>query len=155
YLLLAEERIEALRRERRALDDYVESERARIAGLRALVTEAAETANTDGEESMSHRAVTRVKTAFAHAIATTIAELEAKHEADRAALAGGDGAEREGCLEALGRWIAHHETHEETWSLTAPLLESGTYKAETVGSAPFGLEWKCALEPLARHPMAS
>jgi hypothetical protein len=155
HLIDAEDRIEALRRERRALDEYVESERVRISGLRALVTEAADAANTDGEESLSHRAVSRVRTASEQAISTTLRELESKLDADRAALAARDRHERDSCLGALGRWIAHHKTHEGTWSLSAHLQESGTYKAETAGTAPFGLGWECTIEPTAGNAMAA
>lgn len=153
HLVLAEQRIEALRAEGRALADHVDQERVRIAGLRALVLEAADAANRLGGESMSELAATRVKAAAQAAIDATLAQLQAKLDADRAALAARDRAERDGCLEALARWVAPHETHEGTWALGARLDETGGYAAETRGTTPFGLKWHCAIELADDHPM--
>jgi hypothetical protein len=153
HLVLAEQRIESLRADGRALEDHADQERARIAGLRALVLEAVDAANRLGGESMSELAATRVKSAAQDAIAATLAQLEEKLAAERAALRTRDRAEREGCLDALARWIAPHETHEGTWALGARLDETGGYAAETRGSTPFGLEWHCAIELAADHPM--
>jgi hypothetical protein len=153
HLVLAEQRIESLRAEGRALSDHADQERARIAGLRALVLDAADAANRLGPESMSELAATRVKAAAQDAIAATLTQLEQKLDADRAALAARDRAERDGCLEALAQWIAPHETHEGTWALGARFDETGGYAAETRGTTPFGLKWHCAIELAADHPM--
>jgi hypothetical protein len=153
HLVLAEQRIEALRAEGRALTDHAEQERVRIAGLRALVLEATDAANRLGGESMSELAATRVKAAAQEAIAATLAQLQEKLDADRAVLAARDRAERDGCLDALARWIAPHETHGGTWALGARLDETGGYVAETRGSTPFGLKWHCAIELAGDHPM--
>ncbi|HEY5924580.1 MAG TPA: hypothetical protein VIV11_23035 [Kofleriaceae bacterium] len=153
HLVLAEQRIESLRAEGRALSDHAEQERVRIAGLRALVLEAADAANRLGGESMSELAATRVKAAAQDAIVATLAQLEQKLDADRATLATRDRTEREGCLEALAKWIAPHETHDGTWALGARLDETGGYAAETRGTTPFGLKWHCAIELAADHPM--
>jgi hypothetical protein len=153
HLVLAEQRLEALRAEGRALTDHAEQERVRIEGLRALVLEAAEAANRLGGESMSELAAVRVKAAAQDAITATLAQLEQKLQADRAALAARDRAERDGCLDALARFIAPHETHEGTWALGARLEDTGGYAAETRGSTPFGLKWHCAIDLAADHPM--
>ena len=153
HLVLAEERIKALRAEGRALDDHAEQERVRIGGLRALVLEAADAANRLGSESMSELAATRVKVAAQDAITATLAQLQKKLDADHAALVARDRAERDGCLAALATWIAPHETHEGTWALGVRLDETGGYTAETRGSTPFGLKWECAIELAADHPM--
>ncbi|HEY5947503.1 MAG TPA: hypothetical protein VIV40_18495 [Kofleriaceae bacterium] len=153
HLVLAEQRIESLRADGRALTDHADQERVRITGLRALVLEAADAANRLGGESMSELAATRVKAAAQDAIAATLAQLQEKLDADRAGLAARDRAERDGCLDALARWVAPHETHEGTWALGARLDESGGYAAETRGSTPFGLKWHCAIELSVDHPM--
>src|SRR6476619_2254422 len=103
HAILAQARINALRNERTALDEHAEGEKARIEGLRALVIDAAEGANTDGEKSFSLEAVTRVKAASEQAIAATLAALQTKLDADRAALAAKDREERDGCLAAYGK----------------------------------------------------
>lgn len=155
HLLLAQERINALRRDHKAVIEHAETERVRIAGLKALVIDAAEGANTDGPESISMRAVKRVMSAAEHAISTTLAELEAKLSADGAAMAARDREERDGCLESFAKWVSIHGLHEGTWGLSAHLDNSGRYTGEITGSAPFGLAWKCAIELQATHPAAN
>jgi len=154
HLLLAQQRINKLRDERSATDQYAAAERTRIGGLKALVTEAAEDANHDGAESMSLRAVKSVITASDQAIAVILDELQRKLEADRAALAAKDRHERDECLDAFAKYVALHEAHEGTWRLSAHLDDTGSYHGETSGSAPYGAEWKCAVELQADHPMA-
>jgi hypothetical protein len=154
HVILAQERISVLREELRTAEAYAESERARITGLRALVIEAAETANTDGPESISKRAVDRVIESSKQSITTTLTELESKLAADRAAIAAKDREERDGCLDSFGKYIALHQAHEGEWMLSAKLEDSGQYTGLTTGRAPYGAVWKCALELAAEHPMA-
>ncbi len=155
HLLLAQERINALRRDHKAVIEHAETERVRIGGLKALVIDAAEGANTDGQDSISMRAVKRVMSAAEQAISTTLAELEAKLSADGAAMAARDREERDGCLESFAKWVSIHGVHEGTWGLSAHLDSSGRYTGEITGSAPFGLAWKCAIELQATHPAAN
>ncbi len=155
HLLLAQDRITVLRGDRTQLDDHAEAERVRIAGLRALVIEAAEAANTEGAESMSLRAVKRVLGASEQAITSTLAELDAKLEMERAEIAATDRDERTSCLDAFGKWIALHQPNEGTWTLDAHLDDSGKYTGETSGTTTFGVEWSCALELQKGHPMAN
>jgi hypothetical protein len=154
HMLLAQERINTLRKELRAAEEHVESERARIAGLRTLVLEAAESANTEGPESMSKRAVDRVIEGSKQAIATTLVELEANLTANRAAIAAKDRQERDGCLDAFGKHIALHQPHEGEWRLSAKLDDTGHYEARTSGRAPYGAVWNCAIELTPAHPMS-
>jgi hypothetical protein len=154
HLLLAQERINTLRTDLRGIEAYAESERGRIAGLRELVLDAAESANTDGPESMSKRAVDRVIEVSKQAIASTLAELEAKLAAGRAAIAAKDREERDGCLDAFGKYIALHQVHEGDWRVSAKLDDAGHYECETWGRAPYGAAWKCAIELAGTHPMA-
>lgn len=154
HLLLAQERIEALHKERRAVDESMDSERTRITGLRVLVAEAIDAANTGGNDSISGRAVERVSAAAENAIKASLAELQAKRDDELNSLDGKQRAERDGCLDAFGKWIAHHEAHEGTWRLGAYLGDSGRYEGEIVGTAPFGVAWRCEIELAADHPMA-
>ncbi len=153
HVLLAQKRIEGLRDERRKLDQHADEERARIGGLRSLVVEAANSANTDGPESISQRAVERVTGAADQAIQSTLGELESRLASDRAAIAKRDRDERDACLDAFGRWIALHEPHEGSWKLSARLHEAGRYEGETSGEAPCGFHWKCAVDFQPGHPM--
>jgi hypothetical protein len=155
HLLLAQERITVLRAERTALDQHSDEEQARIAGLKALVIDAASEANHGSAESMSLAAVKRVVSATEQAIAVSLDELLRKRDADRASLAAKDRHERDECLEAFGKWVALHEPHEGKWQLSAQLDDSGHYQAETSGAAPYGAEWRCAIELGPDHPMAN
>jgi hypothetical protein len=154
HLLLAQQRINELREDLRGVEAHAESERARIAGLRELVLDAADSANTDGADSMSRRAVDRVIEVSKLAIANTIAELEARLAANRAGIAAKDREERDGCLDAFGKYIALHQVHDGDWRLAARLDDTGHYEAETSGRAPYGAVWKCAIELAGTHPMA-
>jgi len=152
HLLQAQERITGLRADGRALDTAAEAERARIAGLRALVLEAGESANTDGAESASQRAVTRVIAAAESSIATTLAEVSAKLASEHAALGARERAERDRCLEVLGELVAPHEPHEGTWKVAVQLGEAG-YTGECAATTSYGIAWTCALELGKGHPL--
>jgi hypothetical protein len=154
HLLQAQERITGLRADGRALDTAAEAERARIAGLRALVLEAAESANTDGPDSASYRAVARVKAAAEQGISTTLAEVASKLAAEHAHLAAKERTERDGCLDALGEFLAGHEPHEGASKVAVQLGDTGGYAGECSATTSYGIDWTCALEFSAGHAMA-
>lgn len=154
HLLQAQERITGLRADGRALDTAAEAERARIAGLRALILEAGESANTDGPDSASQRAVTRVLASAEQSIAMTLGEVAAKLAAEHAALAARDRAERDGCLEVLGQLMAAHEPHDGSWQVAVQLDDNG-YSGECRATTPYQIAWTCALAFDQGHPMAS
>jgi len=153
HLLQARDRIIGLHADGRALDSAAEEERARIAGLRVLVVEAAESANTNGPDSASQRAVTRVRSAAEQGIATTLAEVAATLASAHAALDARERAERDGCLAAVGELLAAHEPHDGTWAVNVELGGSG-YAGECRATTPYGIAWTCALEFAEGHPMA-
>ncbi len=155
HLLLAQERITRLRNELQATEEHAASERRRIDGLRTLVVEAADSAETDGAESVSRRAVDRVKAAADQTIAAILAELESKLAAERSALAARDREERDGCLDSFGKWVAVHQPHEGEWKLSAHLSDAGRYAGEVSGAAPYGIAWRYSIELESGHPMAN
>ncbi|MGE0546993.1 MAG: hypothetical protein AB7O24_12985 [Kofleriaceae bacterium] len=155
HLLNAQEQIVVLRNERRDREDKADAERSRIAGLRALVLEAATTANTNGPDSASARGVKRIHAAAEREIAVTLAEVDSQLDTELAAIAAKDREERDGCLAALGKWIAPHEPHDGTWKVSLRFSEAGRYEAETSAGTPYGMKWTCALEFASGHPAAA
>ncbi|MGE0871156.1 MAG: hypothetical protein AB7P03_21505 [Kofleriaceae bacterium] len=155
HLLMAQEQIVLLRNERRDREEKADAERARLAGLRALVLDAANSANTNGADSASARGVKRIHAAAEREIATTLGEVDAHLDAELAAIAAKDREERDNCLAALGKWVALHEPHDGTWNLALQFTEAGRYEAETRAVTPYGMKWTCALEFATGHPAAS
>ena len=154
HLLLSQERITILRNDLRTTEQQAEAERSRLAGLEMLVMDAAEAANTAGSDSLSMLGVTRVRGAAKQAIGATVADLEARLAADRATAAAKDRAERDGCLDAFGQWVALHPVHEGEWRLSAELEDGDRYRCETAGKTPYGIAWQCTIELAGDHPMA-
>ncbi|MFN0247406.1 MAG: hypothetical protein ACKV2T_11015 [Kofleriaceae bacterium] len=153
HLIQAQERIDALHEDGREKDRHAEAERVRIRGLRALVVEAAESANTEGPGSASQRAVDRVKAASDQGIATTLDEIAAKLANEHAALDVRERAERDSCLDSLADMLAGHEPHDGSWRVQVELGASG-YVASCEATTPYGIAWNCSIVFGEGHPLA-